>query len=163
VASLVLGASLALGMSPAAAKIDRIRSDGWTLKVRHDPFTGEVRCALAAPHHHMLYQPGAIGFRFGKRRDTQPAWYRVDGGVAVRWQDRMSTLVGAGVALDGPGLDNPTGGWVWIPLAEVEQAHSVAIRARNHGRVRTFRLAGFDAMLAGAKRSGCGADDAFRI
>lgn len=159
---LVLTASVALALSPASAHKQRLRGGDWVLAIRHDDFTGRSRCELASHNHRMHYEPGAIGFRVGKRRDTLAAWYRVDGGVPVRWQDRTAALIGAGVAIDGPDLDNPTGGWVWIPLTEVEQAHDVAIRASDHSHVRNFRPAGFATMLVEARRSGCDSDDAFR-
>jgi hypothetical protein len=163
VLGFVLGASPVLGFSPASAKFERYNSDGWRLRVRHDRFTGQTRCALASSNHHLRYQPGAVGFLVGKRRDTLAAWYRIDGGVPVRWQNRMASLIAADVAIDGPGLDNPTGGWVWIPLSEVEHAGTVAIRASDHGRLHHYAIAGFVPMLDAARRLGCGSDDAFRL
>lgn len=60
-----------------------------------------------------------MGFLVGKGHDTRMAWYRIDDGAPVRWQDRTAALIAADVEIDGPALDNPTGGWVWIPFAEV--------------------------------------------
>lgn len=161
--SLVLGGALAIASSPAAAKIEHYRDGGWDLHIRHDGFTGQTRCLLASTNRHLRYQPGAIGIRMGKHRNTLTAWYRVDNGAPVRWQDRTAALIGAGVAIDGPGLDNPTGGWIWIPLAEVEQAQSIAVRPDEHRRVRRFVLGGFAPMLEAARRLGCASDNAFRI
>lgn len=157
------GILLAFGMAPAGAKIEQYRSGGWDLSIRHDHFSGQTRCLLVSVDHRMRFQPGAVGFRLGKRRDTLSAWYRIDDGAPVRWQDRTAALVGAGVAIDGPGLDNPTGGWVWIPISEAEDAKVVAIRSKERARVRRFHLGDFAPMLAAAHRLGCGSDDAFRI
>ncbi|WBO24455.1 hypothetical protein [Sphingomonas abietis] len=163
VSGLVLGAALTLGMAPAAAKDERFQSDGWGLAVRHDRFTGQTRCVLTSVNRRSRYQPGAIGFLMGKRRDTLTAWYRVDDGAPIQWQARTASLIAANVSIDGPGLDNPTGAWVWIPVSELEQAKTVAIRANDQGRIHHYRLAGFVRMLDAARRLGCGSDDAFRI
>lgn len=160
--SVLLGTLMTCGLSPAAAKDGRVRSDGWTLRVHTDRFTGRTRCLLGAANHHLRYQPGAIGFRVGQARDTFSAWYRVDGGAPVHWQDRTAALFAAGVSFDGPTLDNPTDGWVWVPVAEVERAHMVAV-AREGGRVRHFAIRDFSGALATACGAGCASDDAFRI
>ena len=99
----------------------------------------------------------------GKRRSTLAAWCRVYDEAPVRWQNRTAGLIGTGVAIDGPGVDNPTGGWVWIPVSEVEGARTVAIRARRRGHIRHFRVGDFAPMLDAVHRLGCGSDDAFRI
>lgn len=163
VSGLVSGMLLAFGVMPAAAKVEHHRDGRWVLKVRHDHFTGRTRCTLQTKNHRLQYQPGAVGFLIGKRRNTLPAWYRIDGGAPVRWQNRTASLIATGVAIDGPGLENPTGGWVWIPVSEVENAVTVAIRADEHARVRRYRLDKFGSMLASARSLGCSSDDAFRI
>lgn len=162
VSSLVLGGILAAGSSPAAAKVERFRDGGWDLSIRRDAFTGQARCALASVNRHFRFQPGAVGIRVGKRRDTLSAWYRIDDGAPVRWQDRTASLIGAGAAIDGPALDNPTGGWVWIPLSEIENATVVSIQVKERAPVRRYRIGGFAPMLGAARRLGCAADDAFR-
>lgn len=158
----VLAAILMLASAPALATAkDRSRLDGWVLTVRHDRFAGRVHCDLFASNHRLRYQPQAVGFRLGHHRDTRAAWYRVDDGPAIRWQDRTATLIAAGVPIDGPGLDNPTGGWVWISLDEVRQARNVAIRANERGRTHNFPMKGLAAMLDAAPRLGCASDASF--
>lgn len=161
--SVALGALLTLGIAPATAEVERFRGDGWSLRVQHDRLTGQTRCVLASTNRHLRYQPGAIGFLAGRRQNTLAAWYQVDDSAPVRWQDRTASLIAADVAIDGPGLDNPTGGWVWIPVSEIERARTVVIRAGDHGRIHHFAIAGFAPMLDAARRVGCGSDDAFRI
>lgn len=163
VSSFVLGAMLALGVVPVRADVDRYRDDGWDLGIDHDRFSGLTRCALSSSNHRIRYQPGAIGFRVATHRDTLRSWYRVDDGPAVRWQDRTAELIAKGVSIDGPGLDDPTGGWVWIPLPEVERSNLVMVRAGDADRPRRYRMRGFIAMLEASHRLGCSADDSFRI
>jgi hypothetical protein len=148
--------------SAVAAHEERFQSAGWTLSVNRDAFTQEVRCALGAVDHRLTFQPGAIGFRFGHRRDTLEAWYRIDDGQPVRWQDRITVLTAAGVEIDGPAMNNPTGGWVWIPAGELQHADRVAIRLHDKAKVRLFRLRGFEAMFDAARRLGCVSDASFR-
>lgn len=138
----------------ARDSLARYEADGWRLTVRHDGFTGQVACQLQSADRRMRYQPGAIGFVSGQR-DTIHAWYRLDGGAAYRWQDRYPALVAAGVMTDGPGLDDPTGGIVWLPEEDLRRVASVAIRTNPKRRVRTFALRGAATMIAAARRLGC--------
>jgi hypothetical protein len=164
-ASMALGGLLALSILPAAPRAyahQHFKKDGWDLKIQHDGFAGRTYCQLKARGGKLLFQPGAIGFRLG-RLETLKARYRVDNGSPIRWQDREPALIATGVAIDGPALDNPTGGWVWIPTEEVKSAHVVAIRADDHKPIRHFRMGGFADMLGTARRLGCSSDDTFRI
>lgn len=163
VSGLVLGGILMASGSPANAELQHFRDGGWDLRIEHDTFTGQTRCALGSVNRHFRYQPGAVGFRMGKHRDTLSAWYRIDEGAPARWQDRTASLIGAGAVIDGPALDNPTGGWVWIPVSEVETAKVVSIRVKDKASVRRYRIGGFAPMLYAARRLGCASDDAFRI
>lgn len=158
----MLAASLMLAREPAlAATKERSSLDGWVLTVRDDRFADRVHCDLFASSHKLQYQPHAVGFRLGHHRDTLSAWYRVDGGPAIRWQDRTAALIATGAQIDGPGLDNPTGGWVWIPLEDVRQARNVAIRAGEQGHIHHFQMKGLAAMLDAAPRHGCASDASF--
>ena len=131
--------------------------------MRHDRFADRQHCSLASPRDRVVYQPHAVGYRFAKRRDTLDAWYRVDGGAPRRWQDRYPALIAAGAQIDGPGLDDPTGGTVWIPVDEVRDARIVTIRLAASARLRAFRMRGFTSMLDAARRLGCASDADFTI
>jgi len=155
--------ALTCASTTALADVKRYRSGGWDINIHHDNFTGVTRCALVSSDQRMRFQPGAIGFQTSKHRNTLATWYRVDDGQPVRWQDRTATLIESGAAIDGPGLDNPTGGWVWVPLTEVQDANRIAIRTSDRARVRTFSLGEFAPMLEAARRLGCASDNAFRI
>lgn len=139
----------------ARDRVDRYGIDGWIVTLRHDGFTGLVACTMHSSDGRMVYQPGAIGLRFGHRRDTLEAWYRFDAGPALRWRDRYPALITAGVAIDGPGLDNPTGGIVWLPEADVARVAEVTIRPTRKARLRTFHLGGFAPLRDAARRLGC--------
>jgi len=158
---LIAAAAATLVSPPASAK-RAFSQDGWQLVIRNDRFTGETACRLSSTNHRMRYQPGAIGFFVGHRHDTLAAWYRVDGGAPVPWQDRSAALIAADVKIESPRLDNITGGWVWIPVSEVERARVVAIRPGGKTHIRHFHVRGFAAMREAAARLGCSSDDAFR-
>ena len=152
--ALVFGVALA---SAAAARdrVDRYGIDGWIVTVRQDAFTGSIACYMHSADRRMTYLPGAVGFAFGRRRDTLRAWYRLDGGPALRWQDRYPALSASGAAIDGPGLDDPTGGIVWLPEGDLAGVREVAIRPTVQSRVRVFRLRGFAELAGAARRLGC--------
>jgi hypothetical protein len=160
-ASIALGITLALAARTTQAK--PYPGGTWVLKTHRDRFTGMTRCGVRSINHRVVYQPAAVGFFIGRRQNTLNAWYKVDGNAAVRWQDRIATLIALDVSIDGPGLDNPTGGWVWIPLGEVLAATTVAIRADDRGHIFQFSLAPLGPVLASAQRAGCASDAAFRI
>ncbi len=152
-----LGFAMLLSVSSqanAADRVERFAADGWLLTVRHDGFIGRIACAMRSVDKRMYYQPRAVGFVV-KSRDTLGAWYRLDGGAAYRWQDRYPTLLAQGVTVEGPGLDNPTGGIVWLPEDELRNVESVAIRATPRGRVRTFTVRGYQTLASAARRLGC--------
>jgi hypothetical protein len=161
VPGIMLGIMLALAVPTAQAKL--YRSSPWVLKARRDSFTGVTRCDLRSANHRVIYQPAAVGFLIGRRRNTSNAWYKVDGKPPVRWQNRIATLIASDVSIEGLGLDNPTVGWVWIPLAEVLTARTVAIRADDRGHIYRFSLAPLGPVLASGQRAGCTSDAAFRI
>lgn len=149
----------ALGAS--AKRVEHYANNGWKLAIQHDPFTGQVRCSLRSRGAHMVYQRGAIGFHIAQKASTTSAWYRVDDAAPARWQDDYPALIAAGVSMDGPALDNPTAGTVWLPLAKVEHADTVRIRVGTRGRCHAFHIRGLAAMRDAANRLGCGSDASF--
>ena len=154
--------SLSLVQAAVAKRgVQRFAQNGWTVAINHDAFAQTTRCSLTSTTGRILYQPAAVGFRFAHAEDTFDAVYRIDGAAPQRWQDRYPSLIAAGAQIDGAGLDKPTNGIVWLPVSEVVRAHMVSIRLRERGRVRTFALAGFAAMLATSRRLGCSTDASF--
>jgi len=163
--SVSAAALMCLSSGSAGARTDatkqRFAADGWSLVVRNDSFAKQYHCRLRATDKRILYQPNALGFAFRRSRDTLGAWYRIDDRRPVRWQDQFPTLVASGAAIDGGGLDNPTGGIVWIPIDEVTSANSVRIRPGGDGKESVFRLTGFSRMRDAAHRLGCVSDASF--
>jgi hypothetical protein len=157
--SLVLAGGLCCVEQAAAAnRVEQYKSDGWRVSARHDVFAGTTRCFIRSINHHIVYQPGALGFRFHRHRDTLDTWYRIDGGAPLRWQDRYPTLIASGAQIDGPALDNPTGGIVWLPIADLKDAKTVTVRTSGRGNGHAYALRGFPRVLDAARRLGCATD-----
>ena len=137
---------------------------GWLLQVQRDRFSGQVRCRLTGwrlPQPRMTFASGVVWFRFAPRTDTLDAWYRIDGAPARRWQDLYPELSQAGVELEGPSLDHPTGGVVALPLRLVVGARQVTIRPTPRSQPRTFTMGGLQEAVDAARAQGCVADSAF--
>lgn len=139
----------------AFAQAAKPKSNAWQLQVAQDIFADRTNCSLETRDHLIRFQPGAIGFFFPHRRDTLAAWYRIGDGPPVRWQDRYPALFAAGVRVDGTGLDDPTAGMVWIPLAEFASARTVWIRLIPKDRPRRYFLPPIAPSLADAARQQC--------
>ena len=133
----------------------------WRVEIRRDSFTSRVTCRLHTRNYRMVYVPGAVGFRVGHKLDTTAAWYRVDGGEAVRWQDRYPQLIETGVPLSGPSLANPTGGVVWVPVGEVSKADIIDVQPDDRHRAKRFHMGAFALMLTAAKDNGCVPEQVF--
>ena len=67
----------------------------------------------------------------------------------------------AGIAVDGPGLDNPTDGVVWIPIAELANVRHVWIRPNTRHPPTKFIMEGLAAVLLRARTRGCEPDATF--
>ena len=158
-------AVLCLSAGSAGARTDitkqRFAADGWSLVMYSDSFARQTHCRLRSADKRILYQPNALGFAFSRSRNTLGAWYRIDDHASVRWQDRYPTLVSSGAVIENGGLDNPTGGIVWIPIEEVAGANSVWVRPGGNGKEHNFRLTGFSRMRDAARRLGCVSDASF--
>ena len=151
VGALTLGASMPASASQTLRH--RTRLGDWRLTIAAGKFSHDVRCRLTGTR--MTYVAGAVGYRFARHLDTTEAWFRIDGGEARRWRDVLPALSQAQVAIDGRDLDAPTDGIVWLPVALVEDATSVAIQPRPDRRPRVFRMGGFAGVRDIARARGC--------
>lgn len=133
----------------------------WRVDIKQDAFSRTIQCRLYSRRDHVDYKPGALGFQFRHNLDTTNAWFRIDNGPPVRWQERLPQLLQAGVTLDGPSLSNPTGGTVWLPLTEVMHSRFVDIRPNDRHRPKRFVLGTFTGLLEAARSSGCVPERAF--
>lgn len=136
----------------------RFALDNWELRIQRNRFSGEVGCRLSARDHHGAYAGSAVAFYLGKHIDTTLATYRLDGGPALRWRDQMPELVRLGTPMDGPGLEDPTGGFVWLPLSTLQGVNRVVVQATPDRRPKAFLLRGFVQLLNFARSQGCPAD-----
>jgi hypothetical protein len=139
----------------------RIELGDWELRVSRNLFSGEVACRLNSRDNRVTYQGQALGFRFSKTVNTASAAYRIDGGSPRFWRDDLPALTRLATPIDGPGLDNATGGIVWIPASALSSANRVAIQPRPERRVRDFHLRGFAGLLTIARQRGCNPEARF--
>ena len=79
--------------------------------------------------------------------------------VAAR--EDVPQLIAQHVPLDRGGMDDPAGGFVWIPFDKLDQASRVAIEPRPGARPRVVRLAGLVALHDLAVTRGCAPDGVF--
>lgn len=133
----------------------------WRLRIERNRFSGEIQCRLRFHDKSIVYASHALGFRFSKHLNTSRATYRIDGEPVKRWRDDLPELVDLGAPIDGPRLDNPTGGTVWIPVAKLQDANRVTIQPRPNRHPVVFRLRGFSGLLAIAQAQGCTPDSRF--
>lgn len=158
--------------SPASLQTayDKVRQKtyqlkGWMMTIQKDGFTGQVRCHLFSmrtlTQGRITYSQNTLGFELDPNETTLNAWYRVDGQPARRANDLYPRLVAAQVGGADGSLENPTGGIVLIPVADLVGASVVTIRTSERSAPKRFNLKGFDEALAAARYNGCSSDEAF--
>jgi len=144
-----------------AITVSFIALGDWQLRIERNRFSGNIACRLRSRDHHGVYAGRAIGFRLGKHMDTTLATYRLDGGPAHEWRDQLPELIRLGTPIDGPGLDDPTGGFVWLPLSILRDVSRIAIQGRPDRRPEAFHLRGFAGLHDTARTRGCSTDQQF--
>ena len=166
---LIAAATLSLltGLWPLhqpQTKTSSYATPAWHVSVEKDRFTGLSACKLYQglwARRTVSYAHDAVVFHFSHKLNTTQAWYRLDGGPTKPWADVYPRLVQAGVVLDGQSLDNPTGGLVMLPAAELAGVHTVTIRVNQRSNPRTFEVDGFSDALASAQARGCDTTTSF--
>ena len=124
-------------------------------------FSGEIACRLRARDGRAEYAGHAVGFRFKTRSDVAGAVYRVDGGPPRAWRDDRAALIILGAPLDFGGMDNPSGGVVWLPLSVLADANAVMIQPRPDRGARTFHFRGLKGLHQLGLEQGCAPDIRF--
>jgi hypothetical protein len=118
-----------------------------------------VRCRLEnhnGIHPDVVAVPGGLAFRLGGRGvDTSDAWYKLDDQPARPWRDLRAELVAAGSLAEAERLDNPSGGWVLIPLQEARGAARASILLKRGAHPKIFKLNGFWPLLVNTDEMGC--------
>lgn len=154
--------TLALSFLPHHPKVTHTstREGDWRLEVTKDSFTGEVACRLRVRNHKALYRAGAVGFRFKHKWNVDDAVYRVDGGEPHALRDDLPDLVARGVPLDRGGMENASGGIVWVPYERLSGANTIAIEPRDR-RAVTFHFRGLASLHDIALAQGCTPESRF--
>jgi hypothetical protein len=143
---------------PAAAEIrhhgaQHGRTGQWELTVRRDDFAGQVRCHLRG--RRMSVERTAMVFQLPGGRNTFDAAYRIDDAPAVSWRVNAMTLAADGVQFNHADLNNPSRGRVAIPLALLDGAGSVTIRATPGAPPARFDLHDLPAAVMAMRAAGC--------
>ena len=139
----------------------KVKVGDWQLDVARNGFSGDVACRLSSRNNHATYQADAIGFRFSRSWDVHDAVYRFDGGAPQQWRDDLPELVRIGAPIDAAGIENASGGIVWIPWSRMHDVNSIAIQARGDRKARVFHLRGLRGLLEVAVMRGCSPDSRF--
>ena len=160
-------AAALLGLAPnAPARVphgvghEHYRQGAWRLEVARDRFSGAIACRLQAHRGRQIYRMGAVGFAVGARNQAEAA-YRIDFGDPVPARNDVPRLIALQVPFERGGMDNPAGGYVWIPFDRLRAANSVAIEPRPGARPRQVRLDGLTALHDRAVAQGCTPDTVF--
>lgn len=145
------------------AKIVRTkqRIGDWEVEISRDPFSERQACRLRAANHAAFYANGAVAFRFKSRGDLREAVYRVDGAAPRHSRDDLPQLLALKVPIDRGGMDNASGGLVWIPYDRLVEANQVTIQAQPNRKPSDFQFRGLRAPHDIAIARGCAPDSRF--
>ncbi|HEX4179304.1 MAG TPA: hypothetical protein VHY32_00785 [Caulobacteraceae bacterium] len=152
-AAVALALSMLGSGDDAQISARSLKVGDWTAVVRSDRFTGEITCSLKA--HAISFHRDTLVFNLGREIDSSQAFFRIDGGPARSVREPQLQNETHGFFLDSGPVDNPSGGRVALPLALVQDAKQVMIRASPRHPPRIFDLARFSEALSAAKTAGC--------
>jgi hypothetical protein len=125
----------------------------WTLDITRDAFAGSTSCRMRMQG--MVVEHSAARFDFGRGARTFEAIYRIDGGPPTSWRANAMALAANGIRLQSENIENPSNGWVAVPLGAILSAHKIAIRPSPRANARTFDLTGLASALEQADAAGC--------
>jgi hypothetical protein len=137
------------------------RLGDWRLDIARDPFSGGIACRLRSGDHKAFYRADAVGFRFAAKWNVAQAVYRLDGGEPRTQRDDLPELIASGTPLDRGGMDNASGGVVWVPFETLRQANMIAIAPRPDRRAVTLHFRGLIALHDIAVERGCSPESSF--
>ena len=126
---------------------------GWRIDVGHDRFKNSTVCSIRKST--VLYSHGVLTFRFGHKVDTANAVFRVDDGPLLAVGSVAVKAAGLGAPFNGPNLNNPSDGAVYIPADDVGNARQVSIKPNSKMTHRVFGLTGLSQAIEAAKGQNC--------
>jgi hypothetical protein len=147
--------------APKYINVGTTRLGDWRLDVARDGFSGAIACRLEMHHHRALVRAGAVGFRFPRHWDLTNAVYRLDDGAPRRSRDDIPRLLALGVPFDRGPIDNAADGWIWIPLAALDDVRTIVFEPRPGHSLTTVTLHGLSALYDQAQARGCTPDGRF--
>ncbi|MBA3810705.1 MAG: hypothetical protein H0X27_03485 [Caulobacteraceae bacterium] len=154
---MIVATALAIALSGHAARgqIERrhLASDGWSIRLYRDTFTGALSCSLASKT--MRFRRDALIFHLGHPPDTTHAYFRIDGAPARPVAEGFSEVQARGFFPRRGWIDDPTGGDVALPAAWMQGAKRIDIRASWRTRPRKFDISRFAEALSAARAAGC--------
>lgn len=145
---------------PQGVSREHFHQGDWRLDISRDRFSGAIACRLRAHGGRQIFRAGAVGFAVGAP-DMSRAAYRIDGGDPVAARGDVQQLIAQHVPMERGGMDDPSGGYVWIPFDKLDKARWVAIEPRPGARPKVERLTGMTALHDLALTHGCSPDGVF--
>jgi hypothetical protein len=131
----------------------RLDLQGWRITVSQDRFTGAVSCRAA--RRDMSLTATAVVFRFGRHVDTSKAVYRLDEGPAYAVADEPVNQDLRHIAEVGAPLENPSAGFVALPVARLASIKRVDIRPNIKSPPQSFDVSGVPAVLRLEQAKSC--------
>ncbi|MBX9729755.1 MAG: hypothetical protein K2X59_00355 [Sphingomonas sp.] len=141
--------------------ITKTKIDDWTLEIARNPFSEGQTCKLRAVNNRAFYANGAVAFRFRQRWDLSEAVYRLDGAAPRHSRNDLPQLLALKVPIDRGGMDNASGGLVWIPYDRLVEANQVTIQPQPGRNLTNFRFRGLRSLHDIAIAKGCVPDSRF--
>lgn len=135
--------------------LTKTRFDGWALEIARNPFSERQTCNLRATNNRAFYANGAAAFRFRPRWNVREAVYRLDGAAPRHNRNDVSPLLALKVPIDRGGMDNASGGLVWIPYDRLVAANQVTIQPQPGRKLTDFQFRGLRSLHDIAIARGC--------
>jgi hypothetical protein len=151
--ALALTSVLHSGPHPPQVKQHHYVTGGWRITVGHDVFTDAIVCTLKTSR--MRYRNETLIFHLKRGLETTHAFYKLDDGPAHPVSDAFHAVEAHGFFPRRGWVDDPAGGDVALPAADVRDAARIWIRASPTTRPSYFKINRFGDALDRARSEGC--------
>jgi hypothetical protein len=150
--SLIALAVFGFGQPPMI-KTHAVRVRPWTIEVRTDRFTGLTACS--ARMKGVRLEGTLAVFDLGRDVDASDALYRLDLGAAHSARGSNITERTAYSSVQTPDVENPSGGRIALPIAELAGVKRIDIRPNPKHYVQTYDISALPKVLDAESAAGC--------